>query len=170
MDLMVMGPKPAYPSMSRSGDEQMEKLKALVSQLQGEVPGGYRRSSSSRSKGSGKSSPGSTKAKSSNLKPSRNPEDIMHAKTLMLGEESTLVLIRSCAKCSNLLFAVWGMVSLHLRFSNCFATRKALFLPSAHERVQMPECDDNIGHMFIHILGHRVAIILPSSNHYLGIT
>ena len=88
MDLMVMDPKPAYPRISRSGDEQMEKLKALISQLLAEVPAEYRRSSSSRSKGSHKSSPGSTK---SPLNPSRKPEDIMHAKTLMLGEESTLV-------------------------------------------------------------------------------
>ena len=72
MDLMVMDPKPAYPRISRSGDEQMEKLKALISQLLAEVPAEYRRSSSSRSKGSHKSSPGfyqvSIKSKPENQK------------------------------------------------------------------------------------------------------
>ena len=110
-----------------------------MTQLLREVPAEYKRSSSSRSMGSRKSSPGSTKAKSP-LKPSQNPEDIMHAKTLMLGEESTLVLIRSCAKCSSLPLGVWGMVSLHLGFSVFFATRKAF--SSEYERVPTAVYDD----------------------------
>ena len=81
------------PHRRRSGDELMARLKALVHALQDEFPQAPYRRQSSRSS-SKRASPKS--AKSTSLVPSRDPYDIKHAKTLMLGVSIFSNIIMIC--------------------------------------------------------------------------